>query len=463
MIDKTPAAPPALEFLEEDGLTLVLDPDGGTWAVVNSLGREIIALCDGERTVGTVARRISERYDVPYPEVLADVAGFLESLNRARVIFLDEAERDRFVRELAEVRAVRSARIPLRSLNVQLTRNCNLRCKHCYTPPSRDETGEISTDEITGVLRQYAGMTRGILTLTGGEPLLRADWLEILDEALAQGLQVSLFTNGTLIDAPAAEALSRRQVTVQVSLEGDTPALHDRVRGQGSHEKAWKGIRLLLDRGMADRLQIATVLNRWNVASFPAFVEGLRALGIRKIRIGDLIRQGRARDHWADLRLSLEEAVAATEIIHRLAEQAPDMEIEGDCTVSFSQRLQGAAGNCPMGASLHVDAAGEVFACLLEAEPYRLGSIREEPFSQIALRKGGTLDRLRECANERIRKIPACSRCIWRFFCGGGCMAHAYFQHGTLWREDTACALRQHTFRRLLFQEARSRSESGNR
>ena len=81
-----------------------------------------------------------------------------------------------------------------------LTRRCNLTCRHCYaTSVDRDFPGELSTREVYSVMDDLRAFGVPVLILSGGEPLMRRDIFDISRHAKATGFYVGLSTNGTLI------------------------------------------------------------------------------------------------------------------------------------------------------------------------------------------------------------------------------------------------------------------------
>lgn len=91
-----------------------------------------------------------------------------------------------------------------------LTRRCNLTCRHCYAL-SADHAypGELSTDEIATVMDDLRAFHVPFLILSGGEPLLRPDLFEIAAHARARGLRMGLSTNGTRIDEAVADRIAQ--------------------------------------------------------------------------------------------------------------------------------------------------------------------------------------------------------------------------------------------------------------
>jgi radical SAM protein with 4Fe4S-binding SPASM domain len=131
-----------------------------------------------------------------------------------------------------------------------LTRACNLRCLHCYTDSSAGcYPGELTTRECQAVLEDLRDFEVPAVLFSGGEPLLRPDFFELVARARQLGLRVVVSTNGTLIDARAARRLRQLEVAyVGISLDSAVPAVHDRFRGvDGAFGRALEGIRRCLE------------------------------------------------------------------------------------------------------------------------------------------------------------------------------------------------------------------------
>ena len=144
-------------------------------------------------------------------------------------------------------------RIPI-SGSYELTFRCNLRCAHCYCNlPLNDREAvekELTTQKVFKIFDQMAEAGCLWLLITGGEPLLRKDFLEIYSYAKKKGFIITLFTNGTLITQEIADYLAEwPPFLVEVTLYGATKETHEKVTGvPGSFLRFQRGIDLLLER-----------------------------------------------------------------------------------------------------------------------------------------------------------------------------------------------------------------------
>lgn len=145
-------------------------------------------------------------------------------------------------------------------VSIVVTRACNLSCPYC---DRRDGSGQtMTTSQLLRMLDEMAAMGTRRIILTGGEPLLRPDFFEILDRANAHGFRVNLNTNGTLVPRFADRLLIGIH-GLRVSLDGDRET-HDRIRGTGSFDAAVGAIRLARDFPGVEA-GLTTVISRKNV------------------------------------------------------------------------------------------------------------------------------------------------------------------------------------------------------
>jgi len=169
---------------------------------------------------------------------------------------------------------------------------CNLTCTHCFVPsgPGIDRHGMMPRDEVRRHVADGVALGARELYLTGGEPFLHPDLLEILEECLDL-LPCTVLTNGTLFTAHRIARLSslsestRHSLEIRVSLDGLTAEDHDRVRGPGTFERTIEGLAALEAAGL---MPIVTVTqpDGEDAAGFSTRCRTLlRSRGLRRPRI----------------------------------------------------------------------------------------------------------------------------------------------------------------------------------
>lgn len=171
-------------------------------------------------------------------------------------------------------------RVPL-SVSFEVTMRCNLRCQHCYVPLAQRravQADELSLPEIQRIFGEMAQAGTLWLLLTGGEPFLRPDFLQIYDLAKRYGFIITVFTNATLITEEIADHLSEyRPFAVEVSLYGATEQTYEKVTGvKGSYKRCMQGIERLMARKLPLSLKsVLMTLNQDEILQMKRFTEDL--------------------------------------------------------------------------------------------------------------------------------------------------------------------------------------------
>jgi radical SAM protein with 4Fe4S-binding SPASM domain len=181
-----------------------------------------------------------------------------------------------------------------------LTERCNLACTHCYQEGKK--VAEMTLPEIKSTVKNIAETIRQwsdlyeipfstSMNITGGEPFLRKDFLKILQEICRHNFDISILTNGTLIDKEKARMLADLPVKgVQVSLEGPE-AIHEAIRGRYSFSSAVRGIELLRDAGT--KITINVTLSDMNTDYCEDMVALASDLGVSRLGFSRLVPSGR--------------------------------------------------------------------------------------------------------------------------------------------------------------------------
>lgn len=169
-------------------------------------------------------------------------------------------------------------RVPL-TASLELTSSCNLRCRHCYLDTASAAGNFLPLDHARTILHDLAANEALMLVLTGGEPLMHPDFIEIYRLSRRLGFVVILFTNATRITSPILETLRdlppRR---IEISVYGRTRETYESVTGvSGSFDRFLQGVHSLLDNGFA--VELKCVVMRSNRHEFEAIRDWAADLG----------------------------------------------------------------------------------------------------------------------------------------------------------------------------------------
>jgi radical SAM protein with 4Fe4S-binding SPASM domain len=147
----------------------------------------------------------------------------------------------------------------------EITPRCNLKCVHCYVAHCDWPLDILTFDEISKIIDDLVNQGCLWISLTGGEPLVRPDFIDIYTYAKKKGLLVNLLTNGTLITPKIVDHLGiYTPRVVEISLYGATKQIYEKVTGvPGSFEQCLYSIGLLMERHIPLRLKtVALTVNK---------------------------------------------------------------------------------------------------------------------------------------------------------------------------------------------------------
>jgi mycofactocin radical SAM maturase len=318
-------------------------------------------------------------------------------------------------------------------LTWELTYACNLACAHCLSSSGRRDPAELTTAQCRAVIDELAAMRVFYVNIGGGEPTVRPDFWELLDYATGNGVGVKFSTNGVKITPQTARRLAATDyVDVQVSLDGATPEVNDRLRGKGSYATALRAIRNLSGAGFAN-FKISVVVTRHNVSQLDEF----KALASRygaQLRITRLRPSGRGAAVWRDLHPT---AGQQRELYRWLLAHGEQV-LTGDSFFhlgAYGDALPG-LGMCGAGRVVClIDPVGDVYACPFTIhEQFLAGNVCEPGGFTRVWRESALFRRLREP-----RSGGACASCGAYSACRGGCMAAKFFTGLPLDGPDPEC------------------------
>jgi radical SAM protein with 4Fe4S-binding SPASM domain len=346
-------------------------------------------------------------------------------------------------------------------LHLYVTERCNLRCRHCAVVDGDRPPDGLSADAIRSLIDQAVAAGAEAIAFGGGEPLLRSDLPDLLAYA-APRVKTLLATNATLLNDPLARALADLAVIVQVSIDGPTAEVHDRVRGPGAFDRAWQGIEQLQQAGMGARLALNVTLMRPNVTRVAEIVALAEARGVPGVRFMPVQRMGAAADRWAELCPTPDEYAAA---YRHLYGQTLRVSETRRVSVAVSPGLLGLELEppeegmwCGLGHTLLVDAQGDIYPCSLLTNPrFRLGNVAKTPLAD-ALASAKLAELVALCGR-RQEEIAECRACAWRHFCQGGCPGSVWLSAGTWYATDGLCEVRRKLFTELVFSKSKERSQ----
>ena len=348
-----------------------------------------------------------------------------------------------------------------KSLFFHLTNVCNIACTHCYRAsgpfrPAAD--AELPKERIFELVDELVELGGVKITFTGGEPLARADCLDILRYA-GERVKMTLLTNAMLIDRRVADALAELPLSVQVSLDGSNAQVHDAIRGIGSFERTLRGIRHLKDAGLGPKMSISASMLHSNLHDLMNLIPLVEELELPVLRFMPLHELGRAGDHWPRVAPSHEQYLEFyRDLYFNGGTDRASIQINtGFSGLVFPQgRNDSGHSWCPIGQIVTLKPNGDAYACalMMNDEDY-IGNVREHGLRELQESHG--LKKATEDVARRREVIPKCRACAWRHFCQGSCTGLTRIKAGSMWSTDGFCELRREIYRDTVAQRALGR------
>ncbi len=310
-------------------------------------------------------------------------------------------------------------------LTLYLTERCNSRCVSCdYW---RHGSADISTASVTRLLPDLARLGTRLILISGGEPLIHPQWVQIAQLLKDHGLDLWLLTSGLSLAKHAARAATLFE-SVTVSLDGSDPAMYAAIRGLDAFDKVCEGIRAAADAGL--RVGVRVTVQRRNYRHLADFVELAHQHGAAQISFlaADVSnahafgRNGTADDEIALTRDDLAPFAATLDALgrERAADFASGFIAESPAKLRRLQQyyaaLQGAARfpvtrcNAPEFSAV-MDAGGRIHPCFFIQGPAAQGKglglgelLNDEPMRDLR-------------ADISVGRRAECERCVcsmWR-------------------------------------------------
>ncbi|MGC8943071.1 MAG: radical SAM protein [Caldisericia bacterium] len=317
-----------------------------------------------------------------------------------------------------------------------ITDFCNLRCKHCYQERF-DKEKELSFEKMKFIIDKISdSLTERKISvnITGGEPFLREDILEIISyiNQKENFKEINIITNGTVLTEDLAKNLNKikKFKYLKISIESNNEEKNDFIRGKGNLKKVIKNIELF--KNLSDKKVILMItLTTLNYKDLISFFEFSKNLNVDQIILERFVPLGRGlkifdyylkKDEWKEV---LREITYFLDLNISLIELLPYKAFWIDIK---NNKIKGAL--CNLGdESMALMPDGTIFPCRRLPIPY--GNILNDNFKDI-------LEKLKEFRIELEEKLKGkCKNCTIKNCIG--CRALTYSVKGDLYEEDPQC------------------------
>lgn len=332
-----------------------------------------------------------------------------------------------------------------RSVDIEITNRCNLRCKYCSHFNSPGDVGiDLPTEEWLRFFEELKSCAVMDVTLSGGEPFYRDDFRDLLTGIINNKMRYSILSNGALITDEMANfiASTHRCNSIQISVDGSVPEIHDACRGVGSFAKAMEGIACLKRYHLP--LDVRVTINRYNVKDLENIAELLLGkIGLPSFSTNSATYFGLCKNNAEQVQLTPDEHYLAMNTLQILNNRYSDriqaqagplanLKAWNKMKKALSQGLEktpnlvaGHLTSCggPM-KKIAVRSDGVIVPCSLLSH-IELGRINKDKLMEIWSHHP-QLIRLRERHRISLKDFEFCRGCDYLEYCRGGCPAVAY-------------------------------------
>lgn len=347
-----------------------------------------------------------------------------------------------------------------RSLIIEITARCNLRCRYCYffNNPAV-EYRDLPTEEWLSFFDELGALGVMNVTLAGGEPFIREDLSVLLDGIVRNQMRFSLLSNGGLIDDKIAAFMAGtgRCEYVQVSVDGSCAEVHDSCRGAGSFDGAIRGIRTLQRHGLGVAVRVTIHKKNMNdLENIAHFL--LDEMGLSDFSINSAGYIGSCCINADDLLLNMDERKKAMTTLARLAEKykgrisatagpltdgrmwhrMEEARVQNAPAFHNGGRLTGCG--CPS-SKISVRADGAIVPCNM-LNHIELGRVNRDSLSEI-WKNSPALNELRNRHTIPLTKFEFCAGCPYIPYCTGNCPGLAYTLTGQVDHPSPDACLRK--------------------
>ena len=369
------------------------------------------------------------------------------------------------------------------SVIFSITGKCNYNCLHCSVNAPKAPMEEIPFERIEKMLDEIKECGLKNIVLIGGEPLVRRDFIQIVDAVLQRGMfVVEIFTNGSLVNDALLDELDKRKVSPIFMISFDGVGYHDIMRGvKGAEEQFYRCVDLLRSRYF--RVTCNMCITKDSIVSIWDSIRILSEKGVESLTVYPPVESGLWKDRYQEMGVSLDRMCEEyTNVFEQYVAADYPMDLIMYGLISFIRRSRkyvmlpswsyhpDRAAVTPVcrvyRRELNISPEGILSPCYaIMADEYIRNSmpdINKMPLKQALTDSAFT--RIMELTSLDIAEHnPKCQACEYLTMCGGGCRMSAFEKTGDLMGYDPQmCYFFEHGFPEK-FREAIQRGEKKGR
>lgn len=426
--------------------TLVLFPDKPFWFIASPIVLSILRYFDGKETLENTKNQLINFYNFT-----TDFDGLLQyvfnTLNEAKLFEENPKKTNSNPISIRDM-------LPVPVFNI--TKNCNLACRHCYADAryttEYDSKTDLNTDQWKKVMDTVGEILKSRnedrMLLTGGEPFLREDIMELIRHIHSIGFKPFINTNSLLIKDEQMRDLAKYKAELLVSVDGSSKEIHEYLRGKNTFDETVLKIKKLKESGVITKLSYTVhTKNLDEIEGFLRFAGEAKADQVAINNLSVLHRadiSGIERVNTKDLNEKLYELAQQDSSFCFYINRTDFTNLGAilKCNMKFSY--------CGVGsASLCIDSNGDLYPCYnTMVEEFRVGNVLEDDLTEL-WSKSPVLEELRSLNVDEMNQ--QCAECLVRYYCGGGCRGETYYRYKDIRAPYPFCEDTQKTIIDMMF------------
>lgn len=397
---------------------LKISREGNKWSKykINETAFDIISLINGQNQYDEILEYLVNKYNEKFDLVKEKVDSFINELiniYKLNIIYSNyRSDNDVLITQNKYPKAA----------SIELTNNCNLRCRHCYGNYGDIDIREMSFYDVKKILDQLNVIGVEVVELTGGDITMHTQLYEIIAYALSLDFDnICLLTNGILLNKKILNLVKKNKD--RISIQIDLHSFHDEymewfTQVPNTVDKIINNIKFMSDNKIRQRVAVMVTPN--NLSELEDIAKWVHSLNHTSLGIGLVCNLGRASQN-DKLILSEEQLVELNDIVLKLNNRYPNL-------VQFIESYENELNNCgAISNAISINTSGNIKICSMDTGNYfniKLGNLLDHSMENIynenmeficAIRDLKAPDLLtEECKG--CDHIAFCGKCLLRSF-----------------------------------------------
>ena len=449
-----------------NGYNICLDVHSGAVHVLDDIAYDILDYCDENMTENApekMLRELSVKYD--REELLETYAALYELFENGQLFSPDDYE------QFASL----MTNAPVKSMCINISHDCNLRCEYCFAAKGDFGQGrclmslDTAKKAIDFIIRNSGTRHNLEVDFFGGEPLMNFDvvketvkYARSIEKQYNKNFRFTITTNGLLLTDDKIDFINKEMSNVVLSLDG-RKAVNDRLRvtpnGKGSYDTIVPNYQKLVSKRSKDRdYYVRGTFTKYNL-DFTDDILEMKKLGFDQLSIEPVVS-----DPKLDYSIKYEDLPRVFEEYERLAKTIIEHRKNGDYFNFFHFMIDLDQGPCAVkrlrgcgcgNEYVAVTPQGDIYPChqFVGHDEYKMGNLNDGTFD---------LDMKKDFAGANVYSKENCKNCWAKFYCSGGCNANNYQYEGDIRKSHkTSCELEKKRLECAIMIKA-ALSESGD-